>query len=647
MAHKKALRQPVDKRTVPQVISWTPSTNVRAIELLAAQPKTLVGLSQEERNSIVVTAVADAQGHEYPVSRFGDAVWDLSSEYEAKNKNPYFMRIAWPDDVPKALVDDTKAALYCALRRGRDHAKPWSASAVAKAGKDSVIALRYLTSLGIQNFGKVRALHLTDYIATLRRSIKATTIRSRLKCIDLVGHFAAEVIHPLPEDPWCGCSLSQACGEADDDGPVSRTGKTPVIPVSVQRSLFTYCESRLKEADALLQRRDSGQLKDSSYELTALRDAILYLVQITSGMRNSESMGLTNNCWRIEVKNGKTYHWLRTREIKTKRGEVDFLVPPETIAAVQVLQRYARPLQDRLAEEGTWLEVLLREESSQDGGLTNGMTRPEALQRLNRIRDVGQYLFLGVVNNGSDHTGQEKRVDVISVVACNLQLRALAKAAGVDWKLANHQCRRTFAFNVANSRLGRIGLIFLKWQLKHASVGWTQLYAANPNQDHGLYRDLEEELVEARTHLMEGWFEPDASLSGGAGKKLLLTRAIAVPNRESLLRHTAEVINIRSTGHAWCISGTEGCGGQGLYDPPMCSGCSQAVIDRSQATQWQMIHMDNLRLAAITDCGQAVAQKAARAIQRSSDVLSDLGVPLPTEAQTAAYNAQTGVSRET
>ncbi|MFP3631601.1 integrase, partial [Burkholderia sp. SIMBA_045] len=130
--------------------------------------------------------------------------------------------------------------------------------------------------------------------------------------------------------------------------------------------------------------------------------------------------------------------------------------------------------------------------------------------------------------------------------------------AGTEWDLANHQCRRTFAYNVANSRLGRMGLVFLKWQLKHASMSWTQLYAASPYQDHALYREFEEEMFEARLGLLEGWAHPDALLSGGAGKKIMQTRARAARDLKQLLRQTAESVELRSTGHAWCISGTRG-----------------------------------------------------------------------------------------
>lgn len=269
--------------------------------------------------------------------------------------------------------------------------------------------------------------------------------------------------------------------------------------------------------------------------------------------------------------------------------------------------------------------------------LPNGMTVVVAVQRLNHVREIGQHLFLTVTKGTSDHLSTESRVEVMTVGACNHQLNALARAAGTNWHLANHQCRRTFAYNVANSRLGRMGLVFLKWQLKHASLSWTQLYASNPYQDHALYREFEDEMVEARTELLEGWLSVDVPLSGGAGKRLMQTRATPARDLVDLLRLTAESVDLRSTGHAWCLSGTLGCQGQGVYDPTMCGGCSQAIIDVDQAGAWQRIHLDNLRLAALADCGPAVEQKARNSIERSAQVLMDLGIPLPTKGQAAEY----------
>jgi len=605
---------------------------------LASQPVSLVGLSQSERDCIVVTAVADDAGAEHVVSRFGDAVWDLTPEVIAKNRVRSESQIKWPTDlVPADLINDAKAALYCALRRGRSDGYKWSGSYVAGAGRAGVVALVHLAKLGLQNFSEVRALHLSDYVVTLRQTLRPTTIRNRMDIVDLVWCFHHEVFHQLPQHPWGGKALPTLCGGVDEsDDPAGRTGKTPVIPRSVQRLLFEHSERRLDVGEALLQARDEGRLVAWGHELTGLRDAVLYLLQVTSGMRNSEAVEVTNSCWRTKVKNGVSYHWVGTKEIKTGLGAVEFLVPPEAIRALELLQRYAAPLQARLIAEASWLEGLLARGGDAAGVLANGFSVAEAVQRLNHVREIATHMFLCVSHSKADHLGTG-RVDVLSVRGSNAQLRTLARAAGTDWKLANHQCRRTFGYNVANSRLGRMGLVFLKWQLKHSSMSWTQLYASNPKQDSSLYREMEDELIQCRAELVEGWLRPDAPLAGGAGKKLMQTRATPVKDLKTLLLHTAESVDIRCTGHSWCLSGTRGCHGQGVYDPSMCTPCSQAIIDDQVAPAWQMIHLDNLALAALTDCGPAVIARADRIVKRSVEVLQDLGVPLPTRSQAEAY----------
>lgn len=516
---------------------------------------------------------------------------------------------------------------------------------MVRAGREAVTLLRHLVSLGISAFSDVRALHLSDYVAELKHTLQPNSIRHRLEIINLIWQFPMEVHHPLSQHPWGGETFFHFFGRnRNKDGSVGRTGKTPVIPRSVQRDLFAYSEVQLDGAEALFRARDAGRITPSSYELTQVRDAVLYLLQVTSGMRNSESTGMTKGCWRTEVRNGVVLHWVRTREIKTGRGVVDFLVPPEAFRALEILQRYAEPLHARLADEARWLQVQLRQGANDDGVLENGMAIAEAVERLNHVREIGRHLFLALDKSRSDHLGAGSRIDVMSSGACNAQLKALTRAAGSDWNLANHQCRRTFGYNVANSRLGRMGLVFLKWQLKHASLSWTQLYASNPYQDLALYRELEEEQINARLELVEGWMQADVPLGGGAGKKLMQTRATPVRNLKDLLLHTAKAVEIRSTGHAWCLSGTRACHGQGVYEPTNCVPCSQSVVDDGFAATWRMIHLENLRLAAITDCGPAVVQKAQRAIRRSEEVLNDLCVPLPSREVAEAYTNRSEIA---
>ncbi len=248
------------------VVDLPAPRNLRAFELLAVQPISLVGMTPAERYAVVVTAVADDAGREYVVSRFGDRVWDLASKVEPKNRKGSNVKIVWPDDVPQALVDDAKAALYCALRRG-PHGRKWSGSMVVSAGNLAGLVVRHFAFLGLTNFGQLRALHLSDYIADLRHKVKPQTAMMRLLIVDLVWSFYTDVLHPLPEHPWAGLALWDACGcNEEDGGPAGRTGKTPVIPRSVQRTLFAHCEAQLNEAEVLFRARDAGKIGPSKPE---------------------------------------------------------------------------------------------------------------------------------------------------------------------------------------------------------------------------------------------------------------------------------------------------------------------------------------------------------------------------------------------
>jgi hypothetical protein len=605
---------------------------IKAFELLAAQPSSLVGLTQPERNRVVVSAVSDGSGREHVVSRFGDSSWDFTSGLWPQNIAANEKVVSWPSTLNISFLNDVKAALYIWMRRGKDGTKRPAPGSVVVCARQSILTISHFSSIGLGNFSDVTALHVSDYIANLQRTLQPTSILRRLYIVNLVWAFYKEVTWPLAHDPWAGEAMSNACGIVRGGGgwngepPSGLTAKTPVIPPSVQAALFRHAESHLKLAGQSFLKRDiSG--RSSTLPLISLRDAISYVVQITTGMRNSELAGIKSGCWRTETRNGVVFHWIRTVEHKTRKGPVDYLAPPETLIALELLSNYAKPLQERLRAEIRWLESQLQLGGEDASVLPSGITRIDALQRLMVARGSVDNLFLSV---GKMHKQYgECRVDVFSNGGFASAMERFALAAGVKWKLATHQCRRTFAWTVANTRMGRMGLIFLKWQLKHTTMTMSQLYASNPNQDESLYEDFYEEMVAAQGEVLESWFEDEKALSGGAGKRILKARATPIADFNSLLAFTAESVTIRSTGHSWCLAERGACVGDGLYEATRCGTCSDGVIDSSHSGAWQGIHLHNLELLKLKDCGPAIQQRAERAIKLSAHVLNDLGVEVP------------------
>lgn len=93
--------------------------------------------------------------------------------------------------------------------------------------------------------------------------------------------------------------------------------------------------------------------------------------------------------------------------------------------------------------------------------------------------------------------------------------------------------------------MGRASLVFLKWQFKHSSMSITQLYASNPLQDASLFDEILAETTEFKADLIESWLG-DQPLSGGAGRKIMKTRVIALENRTALLTQTAAQVHVRA-----------------------------------------------------------------------------------------------------
>lgn len=469
-------------------LAWLP---VKAFELLAAQPATLVGLSQAERDRVVVSAVVDQHGCEHVVSRVGDTRWDFTVDVWTPNTPASGKLVDWRAAASPAFLNDIRASLYVWLKRGRENAQKPIARSVVDVGKQAAQLVAHLTSKGLKSFSDVTALHLSDYIAELKKTHRPESIARRLYIVDLVWDFHEEVLWPLPQHPWAGQSLVRACGVVKGGGwdgelPSGLTAKTPVIPPSVQATLFAHAEAHLIRSEQYLLARDRDGGSPTSFALTALRDSIAYLIQVTTGMRNSELAGIKSGSWRTEIRDGVTFHWIRTTEHKTKKGEVDYLAPPQALKALEILQKYAEPLQARLRDEIRWLESQLALAGESVAVLSSGMTRVSALQRLVVARKSVNGLFLGVSKKASDHTNFG-RIEVLGISGFGAAMDRFALIAGVDWNLTTHQCRRTFAWTVANTRLGKRGLLFLKWQLKHSTMTMTQLYASNPNQDAVLY----------------------------------------------------------------------------------------------------------------------------------------------------------------
>lgn len=591
---------------------------LKAYDILAMQPVTLNGFSFAERDAIVISAIINKYNERLILSRFGDALWDMRPYFEQANVSDGAKYIVWNTKMPQTLTDDCKAVVYAWFKRGLPGLNPPIARGITTLVNVSVTPfIRWLNNLGISKFSDVYPIHISNYIHHCKHDLKLKPLPlyGRLRIIDFLWVFSSDMMFPLQFYPWGDATLWRICGIGKYKGIDSvgrNVGLTGIIPTDDQVKIFNFCETIVLDAKAELIENGIGYHPCDSQMIIRVRDAVLYIVSITSGMRNDEAIGIEIGKWRREYKNNMLFCWVSTVEHKTRKGLVEYLVPELTLHALDVLTRYSESVRKELKQEIRDLENI----TTPDNPSRHYLRLEKARKDLNR-------LFLGRhAKNGK--TG-EKHVEAISGAACNRAFDRLAKSAGSNWPLRTHQCRRTYARCFVESRMGRTSLIWLKWQFKHSSMSMTQLYASNPQQDLTLFDEILQQMTEFKIDLIESWLD-DQPLAGGAGKKIVELRAIPIKDRATLLAQTTPHANIRATGHGWCIATERGCGGAGLYEATRCPGCQNSVIDEFFAGTWQDIYSQQQELITIEDAGPAVRQRAERDLQVALDVITSLGL---------------------
>jgi len=570
--------------------------------LLAQQPLGADLCGDPQRDDIVVSALVDERGERHILSRFGDGVWELSPFFTQANIQAGCKRINW-SRVPMPFRSGIKAVLYRYWVAGVPGWGRPSAPTLTRTLGSLLPFLRYLDEHKITVLSQVQALHVHNFLKAQHEAGRDTTSMEKYRTvIGLLYRFRGEQGDGLTFDPWPDESRGFGSGRTSQ-----KVARTRLIPREVVRDLFSFAERILGGADVLLDERDAGRgAAMNDPELLRIRNACFFLMGLLTGMRCEEIAGIEVNANYTEVKDDVTYHWVKSIEHKTKKGRVEYLMPSMGIIILRVMERWSEPLRALLREQLTAWQA--------EGDVENA-------QRLQQVAAAGANatrLFLGIRTGFTD-------IAAIAGSSWNTILRRFAADAGVEWALAPHQLRRTYAWTYVQHRLGN--MLFLKEQFKHSSMAMTQLYAANPCQDPKLYEEILSEVRDRKVGLIQHWLGDGIKLSGGAGRKIIALRANAFENRTELIEDTAQSVHIRSNGHAWCLAQDDGCGGAGLYERTRCAGCSSGCIDDSHAPIWREIYAHQLELAEdAKELGAGAQQRVERDRRLALQVLTDLGI---------------------
>ncbi|WP_202901763.1 site-specific integrase [Hydrogenophaga intermedia] len=348
--------------------------------------------------------------------------------------------------------------------------------------------------------------------------------------------------------------------------------------------------------------------------LIDVRTACYVVVAGLSGCRNHELAFLRSNATYSTIDDhGERYWWMRSTSTKTDVGATEWMIPEVAVTALRIMDRWAAPLQARLAAQ---IEEL-RAANSADPRIA------EAQEHVGAI-------FVGVASI------KKNEVRTLSMTQTNVNLKRFAKACGSTWRLASHQFRRKFANYAARSRFG--DLRYLKEHFKHWSLDMTLGYGLNESQEQALYLEIEEEYDLIKERVVAEWLSKTEPLAGGYGANLVAWRdreenITLFKDHAHMIRSIASSTAIRSNGHAWCTADDNLCEGNDI-DPTRCGdGCNNAVISRRHAP----IHVGLFKqLKALEDCvdiGEGGRKRVARDLERCRSVLATLGLdplePIP------------------
>ncbi|WP_133148286.1 site-specific integrase [Vibrio splendidus] len=436
--------------------------------------------------------------------------------------------------------------------------------------------------------------------------------------------------------PWISSSAYEQSGITGEGDPRKiREGKTLIIPEAVLSTLAIYTKGYLDRATELLNLREKlsafeptvknkngrdtqrrlylqsisdgfEKLDDLNDALLLLRNSCIFWLLFTTGMRIHEVLNIKRSLrgkggknYRTETKDEETFYYIQSSSDKTHTGKAEWIAPKIAIEAIKTLELYSKPYQDKL-------EADLKEAKSQGNH-----------KEVIRLSGINNHLILAKVQNQKGNPIAIPSPNTITKIS----LKSLCAMAGVDWHLAAHQLRRTFANYVIHSELG--DLRALKEHFKHWSITMTVLYAANDDLDQELFEELLREKLFVEEEIFSDFFALDYPITGGSVADNIKEFRSNEENIKVYGSHKemarAMKLPLRSTGIGWCTNDDDGCMEGG------CDECDHGIIDKRNVKYWEGMLIQQLDLVDLDDIGDAGRESAQKGLARAEKVLTVLG----------------------
>ena len=603
-----------------------------------SQPNTLRGMSSSEMESLLVSTLKiDGQCH--VLSRYGDDVWYLEGGTTNRASSSRALNFL---AIPHEYRGTIKALMYRYMRRGRRLQRRPGPRALVTFLEELAIFLKHASARGAKCVKDISPVICSTYAQSCDRAKKGKrltpkTVVHKLTAVEALFELSQYTDDAMSKHPWPdGLHAALVVAKAETALAKRSGGKTPLIPDDVFCRIFQRATEVLDSATNLLDIRDqlqaisdaeeteyrllmkkrakaqemgySGSLLELEWACNEIRTASYVVIASLSGCRNHELAFLKSGaCYKTLDEDGETFWWMRSQSLKTHEGHTEWMIPEVAVKAISLMERWAAPFQQELADE---------------------------IARLRREDPTSRQLGEAQKHVGAIFVGRDRRTMLVRTLtngSWQVALRNFLEKAGISWKIGTHQFRRKFANYAARSQFG--DLRYLKQHFKHWSLDMTLGYAMNELQEVSLYSEVFDELADIKESVIDAFLSGDEPLAGGLGVRLVEWRGnrdvVLFPTHSAMVKAVSDGIALRSNGHAWCTAdkGID-CVGNGGLDRSRCADCDHAVIGRVHARVYAGVHEHLLTLRACTDIGEGGRARVERDIARCEAVLSCLGVTI-------------------
>lgn len=583
-------------------------------------------IKEDSFDSLVATYYVSSDDIHCPLSLFKEMRWRLPDEMFPVGTNE---NAKWLDfsKLPSTFIHIMKVATLRYIRsRKKQNNKKRRGRSIVSFLESAVFFLKYVEPLA-KSLASINQIVFANYVYALKNYPAANgkiltpgVIRYRLQVVERIYSLTDGLSDRLPK-PWPTTNAYEISGRA---GPARGYVATARIPDDILAKLFQQAVAYLEKAEYLLalrrehkknlkisnnkKSRDNsrlhlqlegytGTLNSLNEEITYALTACIIIILTTTGIRSNELLSLTVNGYFTTTENGLEIKWIRGMVEDSPKVWICNTI---THRAIEIAVKITEDLRDELITHIADLK-----KSKLD----------DKLLSTNRIHEKS--IFLSVKTRG--------KISTFSNGAVNHRLKRFAKLAKVDWNLASHQFRPTFAFYVVRSRHGDYR--YLKEHFGHASLDMLISYSHHAEHDASLLEDIGFAYSEYKQSTIEHMLFETTYLAGGLAEpvKKFGEQIKTYKNRSAMVKSVANNIYLRATSVGWCANDNGGCiGGDGI-EQTRCAkdgGCAHFLADETNLPVWREIEAQQLELIDLEDIGNAGRARVTRDLERCRSVIA-------------------------